>query len=85
MKFNRFEYESVVDGLKDWYSFHDAGAGTDCVVILHGHGSHGDQLLIRPDLAPWLASLDRFGVSVAEPPGQCMDVARRRFRFVASS
>ena len=67
MKFNRFEYESVVDGLKDWYLFHDAGAGTDCVVILHGHGSHGDQLLIRPDLAPWLASLDRFGVSVVSP------------------
>ena len=67
MKFNRFEYESVVDGLKDWYLFHDAGAGTDCVVILHGHGSHGDQLLICPDLAPWLASLDRFGVSVVSP------------------
>ena len=67
MKFNRFEYESVVDGLKDWYLFHDAGAGTDCVVVLHGHGSHGDQLLIRPDLAPWLASLDRFGVSVVSP------------------
>ena len=67
MKLRRFEYRSAVDGKSDWYLLHDAGPGRDCVVVLHGHGSHGDQLLTRPDLAPWLACLERLDVSVVSP------------------
>lgn len=67
MDFQRLEYQSAVDGKTDWYLYHDAGPARDCVVVLHGHGSHGDQLLTRPDLAPWLASLERWSVSVVSP------------------
>lgn len=55
----RKEYTSKVDGLTDWYMLHDAGVSSDCVVYLHGHGSHGDQLFTRADIK-W------FGETLAE-------------------
>lgn len=67
MEFHRIEYSSAVDNLTDWYLYHDAGTDKDCVVVLHGHGSHGDQLLTRPDLAPWVDFLDKSDVSVVSP------------------
>ena len=67
MEFRRIEYQSAFDGKKDWYLYHDAGPGKTCVVVLHGHGSHGDQLLTRPDLASWGACLERLDVSVVSP------------------
>ena len=67
MKLHRFEYQSTVDGIADWYLFHDAGKEKDCIVLLHGHGSHGDQILTRSDLAPWRAYLAELDVSVLSP------------------
>ena len=44
------EYISSVDGKKDIYFVHEAGKGRDCIVFLHGHGSHGDQIFTNPKL-----------------------------------
>ncbi len=64
--FTRGEYISTVDGARDWYLFH-AGARPACVLVLHGHGSHGDQLLTRADLEPWRQCLNELEVSVVTP------------------
>ncbi len=38
----------------DWALAWEAPGATGVgVVVLHGHGSHGDQLFTRPDLKPW--------------------------------
>lgn len=64
--FVREEYTSTVDGLRDWYMFH-AGTRPLCIVVLHGHGSHGDQLLTRADLEDWRECLRELDVSVLCP------------------
>lgn len=46
IKPQKIEYVSGVDGTADWYMFHNAGNGTDCLVNLHGHGSAGDQFFV---------------------------------------
>ena len=65
-QFVREEYTSEVDGERDWYMFHP-GKRPLCVVVLHGHGSHGDQLLVRGDLADWRECLKELDVSVLSP------------------
>ena len=47
--FSRIEYASTVDGLRDWAMRREGAPGSPLVVVLHGHGSHGDQMLQRPD------------------------------------
>ncbi len=50
----RLEYTSDVDGLKDW-AIVAPGETNVCIVKLHGHGSHGDQLFTRVDIREfWL-------------------------------
>ena len=67
-QFQRYEYESRVDGLRDWYLFHEEAAQDICVVVLHGHGSQGDQLITRPDIAgSWVPVLLKNKVSVIAP------------------
>jgi len=60
-------YTSRVDGSADWYMFHDAGRGTDCLVYLHGHGSTGDQLFTRADIKTQLPLIESLGLSVISP------------------
>ena len=63
----RIEYASRVDGASDWYMLCDAGAGSDCLVYLHGHGSGGDQLFTREDIKVRLPLLEKFKLSVVSP------------------
>ena len=52
----------------DWYLVREGGAGRPCFVILHGHGSGGDQLLKRADIRDgWTMFLVRHGFSVISP------------------
>lgn len=46
----RLEYVSGHDGLRDWALARLAGDRRLWVVVLHGHGSHGDQLYTREDV-----------------------------------
>ena len=66
----RLDYESNVDGHKDWALLRPGNntARRICAVILHGHGSHGDQLYTRPDIREsWLGFVLRTGVAVLTP------------------
>lgn len=65
-QFIRREYTSAVDGITDWYMFHP-GKSSLCVVVLHGHGSHGDQLLTRADLEDWRQCLKELDATVVTP------------------
>ena len=63
----KMEFTSPRDGLRDYYMFHDAGPDSLCLVFLHGHGSHGDQLFTRPDIASNIPLIERFRMSVIAP------------------
>lgn len=64
----RFDYASPTDGMKDWGVFVPGRRTRDCVVVIHGHGSHGDQLFTRPDIrATRLPYCLRLGVSILSP------------------
>ncbi len=65
--FTRVDYRSSYDGFPDWYLYRP-GTGGFGVVVLHGHGSAGDQLVTRADLVrEWLPALDCCGAGVAAP------------------
>ena len=64
----RQDFISQVDGLKDYYYVRNSGENTLCVVYLHGHGSHGDQILTRPDVAAMYSVLDeKYKLSLIAP------------------
>ena len=46
----RLEYASSHDGCQDWALVRPAGNLDLWVVVVHGHGSHGDQLYTREDV-----------------------------------
>ena len=60
-------YTSKVDGAEDWYMLCNAGRGSDCLVYLHGHGSHGDQLFTREDIKTRLPLIAGLNLSVIAP------------------
>jgi len=62
----RLEYVSPVDGWKDWALLAEPATGCDdWVVMIHGHGSAGNQLFVRPDLRDtWLPLFRREGVGL---------------------
>jgi pimeloyl-ACP methyl ester carboxylesterase len=62
----RLDYCSPADGLKDWALLAEpAAGGNDWVVMIHGHGSAGHQLFVRPDLRDsWLPLYRREGVGL---------------------
>jgi len=67
-EFERVEYESAADGFRDWHLVHRVRNARTCALILHGHGSTGDQLLTRPDVAEtWTRFLLERNVSVLSP------------------
>ncbi len=55
----RLNYTSAVDGVQDWALLLSPSRGeADWVVMIHGHGSEGNQLFVRPDLRnQWLPLL----------------------------
>jgi len=67
MNFAELTYRSPVDGRVERYYCCDRGPGSDLLVYLHGHGSLGDQLLTRPDIAAHLPQIDSLGLSVISP------------------
>lgn len=68
LKLERFEYARSLDGEKDWYLYHHAGPGRDCILILHGHGSHGDQLLKKEEwTALWERNVEKYQCSLLSP------------------
>ena len=69
LQFARAEYTSAVDGLRDWYLFRPGNARL-CVVVLHGHGSQGDELVTehwRERLRDWHECLNELDASVLCP------------------
>lgn len=66
--FKRVDFVSEKDGARDWYLVHVGKAGAPCVVVLHGHGSFGDQILVRPDKVKlWTAFLLKENFHVISP------------------
>ena len=63
----KIEYVSAVDGYRDWYCAYDAGAGRDCVVVLHGHGADGEQFFTREGLAEQVKFLVDSRLSIISP------------------
>ncbi len=65
----RMEYRSVVDGNRDWCLIERPPAGARrWVIMLHGHGSHADQLYTRADIRDsWLPVLRGLGVGIVAP------------------
>ena len=48
-EFVRKDFVSRRDGCSDWYLVRRGKADAPCVIMLHGHGSNGDQLIKRQD------------------------------------
>ena len=67
MDFKRIDFTSRIDGKQDWMMVHDAGPSSDTILSLHGHGSHGDQLLVRADMSMHIPLMESFGLSVISP------------------
>ncbi len=67
-QFQECFYNSQIDGAKERYFVHDGATEQVCVVILHGHGSLGDQLLTRQDIAEgWTKYLLEHDYSIIAP------------------
>ena len=63
----RIEYSSSVDGIKDW-AIVCPGQTDVCIVKLHGHGSHGDQIFTRVDVREfWLGKLLETKATILSP------------------
>jgi pimeloyl-ACP methyl ester carboxylesterase len=64
----RVEYASAVDGARDWALLWPPKRDATWVVMVHGHGSHGDQLYTRPDIRDaWLPEFRRAGAGLLTP------------------
>ena len=64
----RLEYRSLTDQRRDWALSLPPTQGHDWVVMIHGHGSHGDQLYTRPDIRDcWLPVLRQRGLGILTP------------------
>lgn len=67
-EFRKKELISAVDGSSQRYFVRQGRADGPCMVFLHGHGSLGDQLMTRPDIARgWTAFLAEHDFSVISP------------------
>lgn len=64
----RIEYDSTHDGQSDWALMLREGEPHTWAVVLHGHGSSGDQLFTRADLRDvWLPALQSAKLGVLCP------------------
>ena len=67
-EFQQKELISAVDGTPQRYFVRKGRADGPCMVFLHGHGSLGDQLMTRPDIARgWTAFLAERDFSIISP------------------
>lgn len=61
----RLEYQSDVDELSDWALLLPGKNPSLCIVVLHGHGSTGDQLYTRADIREaWLPNFLASGAGI---------------------
>ena len=68
MNAKKYVVTSRIDGFKDSYHLHDAGAGSDCLVHLHGHNANGDQPFVREEIAAQLRPLvKKYNLSIFSP------------------
>lgn len=68
----RLDYRSEIDQLQDWAmlwpSPGDAARPETWLVVIHGHGSHGDQIFTRPDIRDhWLPLAPGHGLGLLSP------------------
>ena len=65
----RLDYRSPVDGLPDWAMLLEPRQETHTwIVVIHGHGSKGNQLYVRPDLQQyWLPEFLQRGYGILTP------------------
>lgn len=65
----QLDYSSPADGLADWAMLLPPAKGvTRWVVVIHGHGSKGNQLYIRPDIHKyWLPNFLSLGYGILTP------------------
>ena len=65
----RYDYESDLDHHPDWALLCPPAQNEALwLVMIHGHGSHGDQLYTRPDLRDqWLPHFRRLGLGLLTP------------------
>ncbi len=65
----RLDYQSPADGLDDWALLKMPAPGVSTwLVCIHGHGSRGNQLYIRPDLQKlWLPRYLERGYGILTP------------------
>ena len=64
----RLDYVSSYDGCRDWALVRPAGSRELWVVVVHGHGSHGDQLYTRDDVRrARLPQYERRQLSILNP------------------
>ena len=64
----RLDYTSGVDQRPDWALVRPPEQGALWAVVIHGHGSHGDQLYTRTDMKrDWLPALLARGLGLLTP------------------
>lgn len=64
----RLEYLGVSDRSPQWALVWPNGKSKDWAVVIHGHGSRGNQLYTRPDVRDlWLPALRQRGLGILTP------------------
>jgi len=65
----RMDYVSSIDGFMDWALVHPSSQDNDTwIVMIHGHGSHGDQLYTRADIKDnWLPIFLQHNFGILSP------------------
>ena len=65
---HRIEYASSRDGMEDWALARPPANEDTWIVMIHGHGSTGDQLYTRPDIRDrWLPCFQKYGFGILTP------------------
>jgi pimeloyl-ACP methyl ester carboxylesterase len=64
----RLTFRSRIDGLEDWALLWPPERGGHWCVVIHGYGSHGDQLFVREDIRrDWLPRFRDRGMGILAP------------------
>jgi pimeloyl-ACP methyl ester carboxylesterase len=64
----RLAFSSGFDGASDWVLVCEpAGGARLWAVVLHGHGSGGDQVFTRKDIQDWSCRLSALGMGILSP------------------
>ena len=64
----RINYRSQVDGLEDWALLWPGEREDLWIIVIHGHGSRGDQIFVREDIRDWwLPEFRRTGGGLLSP------------------